>query len=940
MISAMDAITDLNDCGCCEGISTETPLAVFNRPGLSAVAYRVGNYSAFKETLVARLSGSNEPALRRLTTRDDDDFSIALLDAWATVGDVLTFYQERIANEAYLRTATERLSVLELARLINYQLRPGVAASTYLAFTLEDAPGALGQSLAVGTTAQVAPDELPPITIGMGTKVQSIPGPKEQAQTFETVEEIEARVRWNAITPRLTQPQTIDAEKMMTVFFKGTATNLKQGDRILIVDPEKKFAIKTILKVTIDDKADTTRVDFATKPPDLPPYKRPPGLTSGVIKDFSSKVTLSNSKSVQIISQSWKAQDLFAVSQIQGWSLNALVANITQHTSAPPPLPLPPVPSLLNNPGVFAFRQQAGIFGHNGPHYDSLLNPRGGKLYPNDWDTGGGFEIWKDSMTQPAPPAYYENADIFLERNFSEVTKDGLVVLELSDSTGVSRSPYMIVDVKEVSIAGFGISGKSTGLELAKPDGTVLTDIEADKPAKFKVRKTNVLVQSEKLTLAELPITDPLDPASVTAQGITLDGPYIDLKPGQRIIITGERDDLKGVVASETLILKDVILEAGFTVITVVQAPLYSYVRKTVIINANVALATHGETVTETLGGGDATQSFQRFVLRQPPVTYVTASNPSGASSTLEIRVNDILWREAPDFYGYGPNDRVYLTRLDDDGKTTVIFGNGETGARLPTGQENVKATYRKGIGVPGLVKAHQLTQLMTRPLGVKGVTNPNSAAGAADAEKLADARRNAPLTVLTLGRIVSLQDYQDFARAFSGIDKALATPVQIGEKHGVFVTIAGANGAEVTTGSPLFSSLLTAIKEAGDPTVPLVLKSYQPRFFRLSAQVKLDPDFLADKVLPQIELKLRESFSFQARNFGQPVHQSEVIALIQRVTGVMSTNVTEFYRSDETPPTQHVHLVATVPPPGGEDLSPAEILMLDPRPLTFEVLK
>ena len=59
--------------------------------------------------------------------RDDDDFSIALLDAWATVADVLTFYQERIANEAYLRTATERLSVLELARLIGYQLRPGVA---------------------------------------------------------------------------------------------------------------------------------------------------------------------------------------------------------------------------------------------------------------------------------------------------------------------------------------------------------------------------------------------------------------------------------------------------------------------------------------------------------------------------------------------------------------------------------------------------------------------------------------------------------------------------------------------------------------------------------------------------------------------------------------------------------------------------------------------
>ena len=48
--------------------------------------------------------------LRNLKTRDPNDFAIALLDAWATVADVLTFYHERIANEGYLRTATERRS--------------------------------------------------------------------------------------------------------------------------------------------------------------------------------------------------------------------------------------------------------------------------------------------------------------------------------------------------------------------------------------------------------------------------------------------------------------------------------------------------------------------------------------------------------------------------------------------------------------------------------------------------------------------------------------------------------------------------------------------------------------------------------------------------------------------------------------------------------------
>ena len=55
------------------------------------------------------------------------------------VADVLTFYQERLANESFLRTASERRSILELARLIGYELHPGVAASGFLAFTLDDA---------------------------------------------------------------------------------------------------------------------------------------------------------------------------------------------------------------------------------------------------------------------------------------------------------------------------------------------------------------------------------------------------------------------------------------------------------------------------------------------------------------------------------------------------------------------------------------------------------------------------------------------------------------------------------------------------------------------------------------------------------------------------------------------------------------------------------
>src|SRR5262249_43936225 len=115
-------------CGCCEGIGASTPQGLTNRIGLSAIAYRIGDYAQFKDSMVAGLSSSNRSALDRLRTRDADDFTLGLIDAVACAGDVLTFYQERVANESYLRTATERVSLQEMAKLIGYRLRPGVAA--------------------------------------------------------------------------------------------------------------------------------------------------------------------------------------------------------------------------------------------------------------------------------------------------------------------------------------------------------------------------------------------------------------------------------------------------------------------------------------------------------------------------------------------------------------------------------------------------------------------------------------------------------------------------------------------------------------------------------------------------------------------------------------------------------------------------------------------
>jgi hypothetical protein len=236
-------------CGCCAGITAETPVAITNRPGLAAISYRVGTQPQFKRSMLAAASAADHPALAGLGTRDDDDFSIALLDAWATVADVLTFYQERIANESYLPTATERFSLLELGRLIGYELRPGVAASTQIAFTLETGPASP-----------------PRLTIAPGVKVQSIPGPNEKPQTFETVAAIDARVAWNALTPQRTLPIALD-RTTRRLYLKGTATQLQPGDGILIVGDEfldrsddEMWDFRFLERVEPDPTADRTLI--------------------------------------------------------------------------------------------------------------------------------------------------------------------------------------------------------------------------------------------------------------------------------------------------------------------------------------------------------------------------------------------------------------------------------------------------------------------------------------------------------------------------------------------------------------------------------------------------------------------------------------------------------------------------------------------------------
>jgi predicted phage baseplate assembly protein len=250
-----------------------------------------------------------------------------------------------------------------------------------------------------------------------------------------------------------------------------------------------------------------------------------------------------------------------------------------------------------------------------------------------------------------------------------------------------------------------------------------------------------------------------------------------------------------------------------------------------------------------------------------------------------------------------GPADRVYVTRTDELGVTTVSFGDGRNGARPPSGQENVRARFRVGLGTAGNVAAGQVMILTQPPPGVRAVTNPLDATGGADPEGVDRARRNAPLGTLTLGRVVSVADYAAFARTFAGIGKAESVLLTAGGRQLIQVTVAASDDAALAPDSDLMANLTQALARNAKARLPFRLDPRERVFVFLGAGVRLDPDYDWANVRPQLRAALVAAFPFEERGMGRGLFLSEVVSVLQSVGGVVSVEVDYFFGVEERRP-------------------------------------
>jgi hypothetical protein len=757
---------------------------LFNRPALDEIEYRVGTYGSFRQAMVQRTPivdealrsslGLSLPPLGRWTSREDDDYGMALLSLWATVADILTFYQERYVNEAYLRTANHRDSIRRLAGLLGYRLSPGIAAETHLAFTLEERSS---------------------LTIPAGLLTQSVPGEGEMPQKFETSELLVAAASRNRIP----------------VFRAPAAVTPLSSTRV---------------RATLEEGA------FVPTPGDS-------------FVAFASAPDVVEERTVE------------TVEEVDGRSVVTWSRPLTS-----------------NNTKAFLKRREFQMFGHSAPATYVTSAPG---------STNANLLTWTSHTTDNY--SFTATYTVDLDGIVEGIETDSWILVVSQGRTPVQAK---VTKVAQVTASVGPQSGSATRLTLLSP-------VSGD------VRTSRVYGLGELLEFQswEIPSTDTIVAGS-TLLHLSLDAPR--LKKGHLVIVDDDTDGEAQVIELAADVSTVAFGGTGSVMLKVelAEATARDLASESVHLLANVVEATHGETIdNEIIGDGDAARALQSFQLKKGPVTHIADStSQGGAASTLSIKVGGVGWKARAGLFGAGQQDRIYTTSIDDDHETTVQFGDGSNGARLPTGKANIVARYRQGIGSDGILVAGQITTALDRPRGLKAVVNPVPATGGADAETSSGARENAPNTVRTFDRAVSLRDFEDLAREFARVDKALATWVWTGEERAVHLTVAGLDGVGLT--ATQLGDLRTYLDVRRDPNRVLLISGYLPVDIEVVLSVSVADDRLTDEVSAAVEAAIEEYFEFDERRFAQAVHLSDIYAEAQGVDGVVSVRVNVLrYQSD-----------------------------------------
>ena len=763
------------------------PQAIYNPPGLRAISYRPGDYVGFRHALLQGLPDENEltqlrdgQVLQLWRPGAEGDLAVQIVEWWAYLSDVLSFYNERLANEAYVRTAQLPESVNRLIQLLGYRPRPALGARGTLATLLN------------GTK---------PVQLAKGFQVQSKPGPGKQPQTFE----LDADTTIQLPDVVAAQPSTADlplvpggaigpAGQTGFIWLAGKVSGIKQGEKLLLVNTGALHGQSPAHFAWLAVTGTSPQSDPTGKPITQLTYSVLAGTTVG----------------------GGRAQDYVLLRSSQ---------------SMPP----------------WSFT-------------------------PQGW------------TTQVITPTMIDLAG--LARG---VGSGDLMLFEVTGTTEPGVATTAVI-VQSYSEAVWYANGNGPNPPVESPPNTIPAVSIPHSHITFAPQLTGnwnryaaqIMVHWGWTNVGELvPVVSAQDLAYKGGTTALAPTPGTTFPAGANAVLV---EDANGTGASAV----ETTDPSGTATLTNISTLPPNGLTPPIDMFFNLLPVSRGNTVpSEILGSGNPEVSGQEFILKQSPVTYLQDSaSKSGDNygSTVRVMVNGLQWSEVRSFYGQDRNAQVFVLREDEQQRTHVVFGDGINGARLPTGIDNVVASYRYGAGAE-MPPPETLTVVLNPQPGLKAIRNPLPPTGGSDADPPSRIRNLAPQSVMTFDRAVSLDDYEAIAAAAPGVLQAKADFVfdPLAQRARISLWVVGDLGAVAAARSALIG--------AADPNRLVDIKPALPIEARISLTYVRDPrrdDMTVQSALTAALLDPDTGlFGANVAGIGQVFYDSQIYAACRNVAGV-----------------------------------------------------
>jgi hypothetical protein len=246
--------------------------------------------------------------------------------------------------------------------------------------------------------------------------------------------------------------------------------------------------------------------------------------------------------------------------------------------------------------------------------------------------------------------------------------------------------------------------------------------------------------------------------------------------------------------------------------------------------------------------------------------------------STLSVAVDGVTWSKVTAFADQHKDATVYVVRQLADGRSQVCFGDGVTGARLPTGTGNVTATYRYSPDGPPPLPGRLTTVLQPQP-NLTAIVNPVPLKPGTDPESASHTARNAPATVIRLGEVaISPGDCEQVAATVTGVTRVRAYWVWDPDRRLPAITLyIDADEDAAATVSSVQSLLPTATSR-----MPVTVAHAQPDYLQITGElVRARKSSELDASIEDAAIRALIGpaglFSANRMGIGQPLYRSQV---------------------------------------------------------------